>query len=191
MSHPAQREFCRKVKRLYPKFFKKVNVLDIGSQDINGSNKGLFTRSFYLGIDIQEGKNVDVVGKAHEVIWNLEPMIEPSYVWNWKKTRIENDKRFNTIICTEVLEHDQDYEKTMTAMYNKLKPGGLIIITCGGDGRPEHGTEDNSPDASPMTNEYYGNLSNKMFSDVYPPFGFRIYHLAQVDTDLQFFGIKT
>lgn len=190
MSHPQQRDFCRKVKRLLPQFFKKVNVIDVGSLDINGNNKGLFTRCFYLGVDIQPGRNVDVVGKAHEVLEGLTPVIEPSYVWNWRKSRIEDDGRFNTIICTEVLEHDRDYEKTLLAMYHKLKPGGLLIITCGGDGRPEHGTEENTPGASPATHDYYGNVSNKMFSDVLPVTGFRVYHLAQVEGDLQFYGIK-
>ena len=44
---------------------KKITIIDIGSLDINGSYKELFNnkRWKYIGIDIIEGSNVDVVLK--------------------------------------------------------------------------------------------------------------------------------
>ena len=43
----------------YGNLFKNKKVLDIGSLDINGSNRFLFEDCNYLGIDVGEGKNVD------------------------------------------------------------------------------------------------------------------------------------
>jgi len=75
-------------------------------------------------------------------------------------------------------------------MYNTLKPGGLLIVTAGGDGREEHGTSENHSWCSPATNDYYLNISNQMFASVLKPEMFKVYHLGQVNKDLQFFGIK-
>jgi len=186
MSHPAQRKFCRSVKKMFPDFFKYVNVIDVGSLDINGNNKDLFRKSSYTGIDIVPGKNVDIVGYAHELL----PKITPSLYRYYSRIETFSFAWWDVIISTEALEHDKYYDQTLLAMYQKLKSGGLMLITSAGDGRKEHGTVNNEAWASPGTNDYYQNISNAMFSKVLPPALFDIYHLAQVDTDLQFFGIK-
>jgi SAM-dependent methyltransferase len=193
MSHPAQIKFCKSVKKLYPQHFRRVNVIDVGSLDINGSNRYLFSRSHYIGIDLHEGKNVDVIGHAHNVIPVLEPKMEPyqrKTIWNPDLTRIEYTEFFDTVISTECLEHDQYFNLTLIEMYKKLRPGGLMLITAGGVGRQEHGTSRDRPELSPFTNDYYLNLDNGMFVDVLDPDLFDVYHLAQVDNDLQFYGIK-
>ena len=48
----------------YSKYFKEtsVTVLDIGSQDINGSLKQICPEEFkYVGLDFEEAKGVDIV----------------------------------------------------------------------------------------------------------------------------------
>ena len=50
MAHTNQILYCESVKAKYPQFFKGVKVLDIGSLDINGSNRYLFENSDYLGM---------------------------------------------------------------------------------------------------------------------------------------------
>ena len=188
MSHLAQQRFCKQVKKLFPAHFKRVNVIDVGSLDINGNNRYLFKRSHYIGIDLQAGKNVDVVGRAHEVMPNLTTAPGGHVEWDGTDKRIAH--KFDTIISTEALEHDQYIFSTLRSVYNKLKPGGLLLITCAGDGRAEHGTTNNHPESSPFTNDYYANVSNKMFSAILPADQFSIYHLQQVNGDLQFYGIK-
>lgn len=190
MSHKAQRIFCRQVKKLFPRHFKNVNVIDVGSKDINGNNRRLFSRSHYIGIDLSEGKNVDVVGRAHLVIPGLQRVLSPNAVWSPDTPRIEYEDKFDTIISTECLEHDKFINQTLLAMYSKLKKGGLLVITCAGDGQPEHGTAQYSPDASPDTNDYYATVSNHILSGILHPLGFKVYHLVQVEGDLQFYGIK-
>jgi hypothetical protein len=175
MAHPAQKRFCKSVRYKYGEYFRRVNVIDIGSLNINGCNHSLFSRnSTYIGVDIVKGKNVNIVSKGHEYLQT---------VW-WKGLCID------TIISTEALEHDIHYKETLEWMYKALRPGGLLLITCAGDGRKEHGTHDHFPGDSPMTNDYYCNVSNQMFSEILKPDMFSVYHLEQKNTDLQFYGIK-
>jgi hypothetical protein len=75
-------------------------------------------------------------------------------------------------------------------MYRNLLPGGLMIVTAGGDDRPEHGTTEHSPTCSPATNGYYCNISNDMFADALPPDLFTTYFVRQKNNDFQFYGIK-
>ena len=72
MAHLAQQNFCIRVRNTYPQCFigpslqDKMEVLDIGSQDINGNNRFLFFNYNYTGVDIGEGNNVDVIAKGHD-----------------------------------------------------------------------------------------------------------------------------
>lgn len=42
MAHKTQILWCKKIKKEYPQYFVSKRVLDIGSLDINGNNRGLF-----------------------------------------------------------------------------------------------------------------------------------------------------
>lgn len=178
MSHKNQRDFCKSVRRKYSQYFYRIKVLDVGSLDINGNNKYLFRnaifpfiKSDYLGIDIVKGKNVHCVTKACDF---LLPIVN----------------YYDTIISTEMLEHDKTWKESLIFMYQAVKPGGLLLITCAGDGREEHGTTKHHAWTSPGTNDYYCNISNEMFSNILKPKMFTIYHLEQNNTDLQFYGFK-
>lgn len=178
MSHPAQRRFCRRVRRKHPLHFWKKNVIDVGSLDINGTNRYLFNKCNYVGVDLIGGKNVDFVGVAEMVI----PQIEKQ--WSWHQGFVD------VIISTEMLEHDRTWADSLRVMYDSLRHGGLLVITCAGDGREEHGTTSSLPGDSPATNEYYKNVSNEMFASVIKADMFSEYFLRQYRTDLQFYGIK-
>jgi hypothetical protein len=43
MAHQAQQDFCNSVRQLFPDHFRGKTVLDVGSLDINGNNRYLFT----------------------------------------------------------------------------------------------------------------------------------------------------
>lgn len=192
MSHPQQRQFCKFVKRRLPDYFYRTLVADVGSLNINGSNRGLFSRCEYHGIDVFPGRNVDHVGPAHEVLPELLEDVRRRQ-WNGFRQRTDNDYRlFDVIISTEALEHDKYFKDTLTAIYNSVKQGGLILITAAGDGRPEHGTSKVRPQDSPGTNDYYKNVSNEMMIELYPPNIFTTYHLEQNkdNCDMQFYGLK-
>lgn len=171
MAHPEQRIFCLAVKEVFPQFFSNVRVLDVGSLDINGNNRFLFDDCGYLGIDIGEGANVDVVCPAHRFF----------------------ARPFDTIISTEMLEHDKYYGPSLNNMVSLLKPGGLLLFTCATTGREPHGTWSNAPMDSPLTNDYYKNLTEQDIRDVLPVDQvFSIYMFTVDDEchDLRFCGVK-
>lgn len=179
MAHTEQRQFCEKIKKEYPEFFVNKKVLDVGSLDINGNNKDLFNDCEYTGIDIGEGKNVDLVCIAHELD--------------------SPDNFYDVIISTEAFEHDMFYEKTIKNIIRMLKPGGMFLFTCASTGRPEHGTRQNHPGTAPFLmnmkewGNYYKNLIEEDirnvdgFNFVFPEGKFETNHQSK---DLYFAGIK-
>jgi len=172
MAHPQQQNFCNRVKSLFPHLFALTNVVDFGSLDINGSNKGLFSDAVYVGVDRGPGKNVDVVSLAHEYFPPFPP---------------------DVVISTEMLEHDQYWEKSLQRMLQVLKPGGLLVITCATTGRPEHGTRRSDIGSSPYTGDYYQNLTEADFrkalavDEEFSSYEFSVDHTS---CDLYFWGVK-
>ena len=65
MAHEEQKIFLESVKSKFSEKFKNCRVLDIGSLDINGNNRFLFENYEYIGLDIGEGNNVDIVCRGH------------------------------------------------------------------------------------------------------------------------------
>lgn len=179
MAHPEQKEFCLKVKDLFPNYFNNKLVLDVGSLDINGSNKFLFENCFYYGIDIGEGPNVDFVSKAHE--FNAD------------------DSSYDIIISTECFEHDMYYNLSLNNIIRILKSNGLFIFTCATIGRAEHGTRRTSPEDAPLLysennwNDYYKNLTEQDIREVldidsiFKEYNFEVNDISH---DLYFWGIK-
>lgn len=171
MAHENQQKFCLRVKEMFPTFFEGKIIVDVGSMDIVGCNKDLFVDCDYLGIDLGEGKNVDLICPVEDFYPNHQ---------------------FDVAISTEMLEHAVNWEKALLSMYRLLKSGGLLVLTAGGEGRGEHGTIGHAEWASPFTNGYYRNISNEMFSGVLKPEMFDTYYLKQDREfcDIQFFGVK-
>ena len=77
-------------------------------------------------------------------------------------------------------------------MFDHLEDDGLMIITCAGTNRPEHGTRRTMPECSPDTQDYYKNITIEEFEEVLPRHLFKEYVLmyARGMNDLQFYGIK-
>lgn len=196
MAHKEQQEFCRDVSNKFVMYFNKANVIDVGSMDINGNNRELWDDvpfNCYYGIDLATGPNVDLIGPAHEVLATIESFLKKEFYQ--KNGTFTLKKRYwpvDVMISTNALEHDRYWHETLTAMYNALRPGGLMVISAGGDGRGEHGTHRACPECSPHTLDYYRNLSNAMFGDALHPALFEYYQLGQDhrEKDLQFVGIK-
>ena len=64
--HNAVRLFIQSVKGELPYKFKFRSVLEVGSHNINGSPRKYFLFCYYTGIDIGEGKGVDIVARFNE-----------------------------------------------------------------------------------------------------------------------------
>jgi len=82
-------------------------VLDVGC----GSSpfRKLFQDIHYTGIDIVEGPYVDVVAPADNIPFH--------------------DNRFQTILCTEVLEHVKEPREVLNECNRVMKDGGIMYIT--------------------------------------------------------------
>lgn len=178
MAHIQQVEFCTKIKNKFPDKFKGVSVLDIGSLDVNGNNRYLFTDYTYTGVDLAPGDNVDVVAKGHQY---------------------QSDTIYDVVISTECFEHDKMWGATIMNCISLLKSGGIFLFTCATTGRAEHGTSRSGSNwASPFTTEvwgeeYYKNLTEKDIRTVfYPEQYFSEYGFAvnEDSKDLYFYGIK-
>lgn len=172
--HHAANQFIQHVQDKYPHLFLDVNVLDVGSLDINGNNRHWFygNKCRYTGIDIGAGKNVDVV-------------------YDGKKMPFE-DTSFDVVISTECMEHNEHLFATLQEMSRVLRSGGLMLITCAGYGRPEHGTDEHDPVASPFTHNFYNNvLAVELCGGLSPESDFFPFVIEYAGAyDLYFYGIK-
>jgi hypothetical protein len=181
MAHERQQDFCKKVKAVFPEYFKGVNVCDIGSLDINGNNHYLFEDYSYIGVDVGRGKNVNIVSKGHEY-------------------RPIGQQKYDIVMSTECFEHDMYWAKTIdnVCMY-LLKSDGMFLFTCATTGRPEHGTTRSAPHDSPLTStigewsDYYMNLTQQDIEQAIDlSIYFKIWRFStdMESCDLYFWGIK-
>ncbi len=90
----------------------KIKILDIGSYDVNGTYKSIFSnnRYEYVGIDMESGPNIDIV-------------IENPYDWS----NIETNS-FDIVISGQTFEHTEFFWITMSEMTRVLKENGLMCI---------------------------------------------------------------
>jgi SAM-dependent methyltransferase len=97
---------------------KGLSVLEVGSYNVNGSVRGLFETDDYVGVDMRDGPGVDQVAYANDLPY-------------------PNDY-FDVVVSTEMLEHDASFWESMEEMARVLKPKGHLLITCRGNGFPQH-----------------------------------------------------
>ncbi len=145
MAHPEQREFMRSAIETISSREALRRVIEIGSYDVNGEMRSLFRETplqEYVGVDLVEGPGVDIVSLGHQV--HLPP------------------ESFDLALSAECFEHDQFWRLTFEAMVGLVRPGGWVVFSCAGKGRPEHGTSRSDPALSPGTIsrgfQYYKNL---------------------------------
>lgn len=175
MAHKEQRDFILKLKLIYPSFFNNKNVLEVGSLNINGSIRDFFNNCKYVGIDVGEGPDVDVI--CHGQDYDAP------------------DNFFDVVCSVECFEHNPYWIETFLNMIRMCKNDGLVFFTCASTGRAEHGTLKTSPESSPHTANwnYYKNLEEKdftsklIFDDIFTEYSFEYNPHSY---DLYFYGIK-
>ena len=168
MAHDNQQNFFRKVSERYPENFSGVKVLECGSLNVNGTVRDLFKDCDYLGIDIVEGNCVDKVCKTHE---------------------LSDDCVYDTVISGEMLEHDEFWKESLAKMYRVLKPNGLLVLSCAGRDRPEHGTR-NTGELWGTSPDYYKNLEPSDIGAVLKGYMFTdcAFEVNEQTYDTYFFG---
>lgn len=110
-------------------------VVEFGGRDVNGSVRPLFAGASYLSVDLEPGDGVDVTADAATV-------------------NVGGD--WDCVVCCEVLEHAEEPERLIEAARRALRPGGLFVMTCAGEGREPHSAVDGG---QPRQGEHYRNIS--------------------------------
>lgn len=144
------------------------SVLELGSQDINGSIRPFFGAGCrYVGLDVFDRPGVDWVGLAHDY---------PAAGWDGEP--------FDALLSTECLEHDPHWERTLTENAALVRVGGLVALTCACYARPPHGVEHDTP-----TPGYYRNLGEAELRPVLLAAGIEgRFKVARKGEDLYFAG---
>lgn len=98
-----------------------LRILDVGSQDINGSYREIFSAPnwHYIGLDMTAGRNVDVV-------------VRSPYVW----TEVDSHS-IDVVVSGQAFEHIRYFWITMLEIARVLKPAGICCILAPSSG-PEH-----------------------------------------------------
>ena len=120
--HDTAYRYCELFYNTYVKDTKQaLNVVEIGSQDVNGSLKPIFNNPLirYTGVDYVEGNNVDIVLK--------EPYVLPF-----------KDASVDVIISSSCLEHTEMFWMTFLEMMRILRPDGLLYINVPSKAGPYH-----------------------------------------------------
>lgn len=173
MAHKEQNDFFLSVKQRFPEMFSDVSVLEVGSLNINGSVRDLFNASLYIGVDLEEGPSVDVVGQGQELSYD--------------------DNFFDVAISAECFEHNPYWLETFLNMCRMSSK--FVMFTCASDGRSEHGTTRSAPECSPFTLQwdYYKNLNQEDFTshinfdEIFSQYEFSY---NSQSCDLYFWGLK-
>ena len=113
--------FIEKAKGIFPDYFSGKKVLELGALDVNGNVRGPFEGCSFTGVDWVAGKNVDIVMKGAEI--EVPP------------------ESFDVLLSANHLEHDPEWEATLTTGLKALKRGGLILLRWGTRRSAAHGPE--------------------------------------------------
>lgn len=176
MAHPAQQKFFSEItKRFESICCAPVKVLEVGSQNINGTVRGYFPNAIeYLGIDIGAGQDVD---------WTVPgELLQLPDAWA------------DIVVTTECLEHCMVWDQVFLNMIRILKPSGLFLMTCASTGRAAHGTLDSDEFSSPFTTSYYKNLGADDIAERIMLGEFFEKHSFEAETlagDLYFWGFRS
>lgn len=101
----------------YAKHKESGLVIDIGSQDVNGSLREVCPKRFtYTGVDFQKANNVDVV------------------LTNPYKLPFD-DKSVDIVVSSSCLEHSEFFWLTWLEIVRVVKPDGLIYINAPSEGQ--------------------------------------------------------
>jgi SAM-dependent methyltransferase len=113
-------------------------VYEVGAYNVNGRCRDIVPQTWetWVGFDLDPGDDVVHVGDAVETMPGLESA--------------------DVVVSTEVLEHYEGWSDLVGVMCDALRPGGWLLITCAGTGRPPHAA-DGSP-GMPV-DEHYRNVT--------------------------------
>jgi len=148
-----------------------LRVFEIGSRNVNGSARqapraGQVAQ--WWGCDLSPGPGVDYVGPGEDAAppWPAD-----------------------VVVCCEVLEHTPLTGPILANAAQRLRPGGVLLVTCATEPRRPHSAVDGGP---LRHGEYYRNVSADKLREVMTAAGLEVVDaLAYLDRgDLYMAGRK-
>ena len=118
--HKSSYEHMQRLVSKYLQPDQGLQVVDIGSYDVNGSYRTLFQQPKwrYTGVDLEAGPGVDVV-------------LDSPYRLPF------SDRSADVIVSGQAFEHVEHFWMSWLEMQRVLRPGGLIFLIAPSRG-PEH-----------------------------------------------------
>ena len=89
-------------------------ILEAGSRNVNGSVRTIMEQyhpASYLGIDIEAGEGVDQMCNIYDLVSEF------------------GKDSFDIVVCTETLEHVEDWRLGIQNLKGVLKPEGIMIFS--------------------------------------------------------------
>lgn len=101
-------------------------MLELGSRNVNGSARTVLTQAgyqprSYTGIDLEPGKDVDLV-------WDVAHL----------DALLLTPETYDVVLSTEMLEHVKDWRLALSQMEHRLQLGGLLVLTTRSPGFEYH-----------------------------------------------------
>lgn len=147
-------------------------VLDIGGRNLNGSTRPLFPNANpYHVLDILPGDGVDFVADAAK--------------WDFRSA---GAGPYDLVVTTETFEHAEHWQDIIATAYAVLRPGGWLVFTCAGPGRPAHSGVAAVWELSP--GEWYANVSAGEIARVLNEQGWVDIEARQIGLDTQGKAVK-
>jgi SAM-dependent methyltransferase len=147
-----------------------VTVLDIGGRDVGGTwggtVHGLFPDADFVVLDIADGPDVDVVADAA----------------TWVPDRL-----FDVVVAVECFEHTWRWPEICATAYAALRPGGRLVATMAGPGRPPHGALGGQ---LPAAGEWYANVAPDDLEHVLKEQGWSDVVVDQTGLDVRVVAVK-
>ncbi len=114
MRHQNRELLAKLIEKHGP--FKKV--LEVGSRQVDGGGiRDLVKDSDYIGLDMIDGENVDIVKNAHDMTY---------------------ENKFDLVICFDTIEHDDGFWLTVENCRKAVKKGGFFILAAPSVRCPQH-----------------------------------------------------
>jgi len=170
MAHVEQMTYIGNLKGKYPMYFKNKTVLEVGSLNVNGTQRVFFEDCDYIGIDVVDGRDVDIVVNGADYKYGERAV-------------------YDVVHSCEMLEHDDRRRETFRNMIRLLKPEGLLFMTCASTGRIPHSIMG----VNNAEGDEYMNLTEEdicEYADLDKIFSEYEFEYNAANKDLYFYGIR-